>query len=822
MYDEFQPTTISSPVRIDYDVFLSYSRRDKTFSQQLWKALEARGKRVWVDWNDIAPAEDWRDEIRRGIECSSNFIFVISAHSVISENCREELNYALSYNKRLIPVVCCDADFTSSDCHPALARHNWVFCRECDDFEQALHKVNKAIDLEMPYVRQHTQLLVKAQDWQSHDRDASFLLRGRELQEALAWLDASAGKKPEPSALHQALITASAEEEAKQQAHEMALRRMTPQQVRNRNAILSKVKNIWIKGVLEASLHDQILIDLGLEDRAEAVTSAWNLELQTDPDRCQVLLPGTKVVTIFDQLGDGRTLLILGEPGAGKTTTLLELTRDLLQRAEQGFDSRIPIVLNLSSWGAKQHNIPLWVVDELHDKYQVPKPVGREWLQKQELVLLLDGLDEVAADYQDACIQSLNAFHRDYGPEMVVCSRMQDYASLSKRLHFQQALYLKALTLSQVFDYLDSLETDMSGLRHLIATDEALQALARSPLNLNLMAIAYQGTATTDLPHANTLEERRSQLFNTYIRRMFNRPSRLSRFQPYSPEETIAWLRQLAQQLIKESQTVFLIEHLQSNWLPKSVDQIYYKLVFPLLFGFVFGFLWLIQSLILQTERPFVSALLSGLIITIIMGIDGGRIMPVENLRWSWTNAKKNLPKAALYTLAFMVFFVAIFTLLGGTEFIPAALFFGLIYGLLFGVAGAFQGSNVTSKIEPNQGIGQSVKNSLIFGPCVGLVVGVLVTLALKFMGFPVTFAYYFQNTLFFTLAALLLGGGKAAIQHLVLRYLLYRRHQMPWNYARFLDYACDRIFLQKVGGGYIFIHRLLLEHFAKLRSPSL
>jgi hypothetical protein len=30
-----------------------------------------------------------------------------------------------------------------------------------------------------------------------------------------------------------------------------------------------------------------------------------------------------------------------------------------------------------------------------------------------------------------------------------------------------------------------------------------------------------------------------------------------------------------------------------------------------------------------------------------------------------------------------------------------------------------------------------------------------------------------------------------------------------------FLDYAAERIFLRKVGGGYIFIHRLLQEYFA-------
>ncbi|MEP0877194.1 hypothetical protein NDA00_15385 [Funiculus sociatus GB2-M2] len=59
-------------------------------------------------------------------------------------------------------------------------------------------------------------------------------------------------------------------------------------------------------------------------------------------------------------------------------------------------------------------------------------------------------------------------------------------------------------------------------------------------------------------------------------------------------------------------------------------------------------------------------------------------------------------------------------------------------------------------------------------------------------------------------------GGGEACIKHFVLRVILYCSGSIPWNYARFLDYATERIFLQKVGGGYIFVHRLLLEHFAQ------
>jgi hypothetical protein len=44
---------------------------------------------------------------------------------------------------------------------------------------------------------------------------------------------------------------------------------------------------------------------------------------------------------------------------------------------------------------------------------------------------------------------------------------------------------------------------------------------------------------------------------------------------------------------------------------------------------------------------------------------------------------------------------------------------------------------------------------------------------------------------------------------------MLWANGSAPFHYAQFLDTAVDRIFLRKVGGGYIFLHRMLLEYFA-------
>ena len=67
-------------------------------------------------------------------------------------------------------------------------------------------------------------------------------------------------------------------------------------------------------------------------------------------------------------------------------------------------------------------------------------------------------------------------------------------------------------------------------------------------------------------------------------------------------------------------------------------------------------------------------------------------------------------------------------------------------------------------------------------------------------------------------LAALIFGwqaGGNACFEQLVVRFWVVRSRVGPWNYVGFLDYAAERILLRKVGGGYMFIHRMLLEWFA-------
>ncbi|HEY9905096.1 MAG TPA: hypothetical protein V6D43_22160 [Candidatus Sericytochromatia bacterium] len=44
---------------------------------------------------------------------------------------------------------------------------------------------------------------------------------------------------------------------------------------------------------------------------------------------------------------------------------------------------------------------------------------------------------------------------------------------------------------------------------------------------------------------------------------------------------------------------------------------------------------------------------------------------------------------------------------------------------------------------------------------------------------------------------------GSSRVQHFILRVVFNFNGFIPWNYARFLNYATERMFLQRVGGRY-------------------
>ena len=186
------------------DVFISYSRKDKTFVQKLHNALVSRDRETWVDWEGIELSVDWWKAIEEGIENADTFVFVISPDSIASEVCQREINHAVSLNKRLIPLVYRDA----SNVPTTLSHLNWIFLRDGDDFETGITELLRVMDTDLDWVKAHTRLTVRAVEWEDQERDDSFVLRGSDLRAAEPMLTES-DKKPELTSLQTQYIVAS-------------------------------------------------------------------------------------------------------------------------------------------------------------------------------------------------------------------------------------------------------------------------------------------------------------------------------------------------------------------------------------------------------------------------------------------------------------------------------------------------------------------------------------------------------------------------------------------------------------------------------------
>ena len=153
------------------DLFISYSRKDKEFVQRLDEELKRRGREAWVDWEGIRPTEEFMQAIYGAIEGADTFVFVLTPDSVVSEVCGREIAHAATHNKRMIPIVAREVDAKAVP--EPLAKLNWVFYRDTDDFEEATDTLISALDTDFNWVHAHTRLLTRAIEWNANGKNNS-------------------------------------------------------------------------------------------------------------------------------------------------------------------------------------------------------------------------------------------------------------------------------------------------------------------------------------------------------------------------------------------------------------------------------------------------------------------------------------------------------------------------------------------------------------------------------------------------------------------------------------------------------------------------
>lgn len=616
-----------------------------------------------------------------------------------------------------------------------------------------------------------------------------------------------------------------------------------------RDKLLSRVKINWIDGVLEPSLQDIVPIELKFEERFDLIHNRLdrrrNLEDQS-------------INQVFEEMGPektGRTLLILGEEGAGKSLTLLQLAQQLITDAERNQKKLVPVVFNLSEKPIGD-SIADWLVEELSNNsyYDISKAVSETWIENQELLLLLDGLNQIQGNFLEDCIQKLNEFVEKHKlVDVVVCGRIKDDERTFSRLKFSKAIYIYPLEQKQIETYLQA--NKFQALRTLLFERsgseqrliQQLQDLAKSPLYLSLMARAYETISVEEL-QVNLVEGAKGLincLFNDYIEVMFER-HRSDRYEENDVKRYLNWLAKI----LGEPSQKFYIEQMQPKWLLENEEQkqIYKTIslwgrgvVFGVPLGAAIGLIidfWI--SRFFESDISPIKGLVLGVIAGFIIGPvsthllnPAGRleIIPQKKVELSCDRAWKALPEsiktATQLGLAVLVFCLIIMPIIYGWHWqksigtgLTMGGFFGMIVGISMFVGSCLKDRDIDESIRPNHGIWNSRNNAFIVAVLtmlITLISYIVFLLALGKMDFVMFILGFCFAVVTGIVAATSHSSGNACLKHFALRIVLEREMSIPKDYADFLNYVTELNFLRQVGGGYIFMHESLGNQFAEL-----
>ncbi|HEY9853224.1 MAG TPA: NACHT domain-containing protein [Leptolyngbyaceae cyanobacterium] len=617
-----------------------------------------------------------------------------------------------------------------------------------------------------------------------------------------------------------------------------------------RNQLLKAIRE-EVTQRLETSLHNQKMIDLAAKELPHHVgrmpisekpqpinwieqSKEWMSQFLRMPnsgiattDNREDITAQEKIIDVFKNK-DGK-LLILGEPGAGKTTTLLDLAKDLCVDAVADENKPIPIIVDLFSWKDNRLSLPDWLAVELKNKYGVRADITKQLLDNHQLLPLLDGFDELEENRQVSCIRQINEFLETdaRAQHLVVCSRLKEFERCNTPLRLNGAVCLQPLEPAQMQNYLR--EVGCLNLWDGIKYTSDLSELAKSPLLLTLMALASGSISISDWQKCNTATERRRYLFDAYIKQMFKREIKHkfencdNKKKELIEKQHCKWLAFLAKSLIINNQTDFLIEKIQPNLINNSNLILCYQLILILLSLIpIIPFFVIVLSL---GER---------LILGFLMLIMAKEILNYSNninplATWKiYLVARVNMPqwlvRKIIFNMLFMVIllsliFVVYYTLY--TLIIPiySVLLLVICLFIILVLSEFTKALRVEIKylIKPNQLIWESVKSAISFSVLTFLLFMIpLITSKIEKINFDLPYVLAFA-TFSGILFGFFLGGGFACIQHFSLRLVLWLHGDIPWNYAKFLNYASEKLFLQRIGGRYRFIHDLLREHFANM-----
>jgi hypothetical protein len=135
---------MSKEISVTKNIFISYSRREVGFVDELAGRLEDEQYNVWLDYRSLVPGKPWEEQIFQGIRDADTILLVISKSSIASNNVASEWKHFLDEkNKRIILII-----FEAVDLPAELENYEWVDFR--GNYQNALNELNRRLQSTEP------------------------------------------------------------------------------------------------------------------------------------------------------------------------------------------------------------------------------------------------------------------------------------------------------------------------------------------------------------------------------------------------------------------------------------------------------------------------------------------------------------------------------------------------------------------------------------------------------------------------------------------------------------------------------------------------
>jgi TPR repeat protein len=236
-----QASRANAPDKGKLRVFISYSRDDAGFADQLEAALDAYGFETSIDRHGVSGGEEWKSRLGNLISEADTVVFVLTPTSAGSPICSWEVEQAVRLGKRILPANWRPLEGASPP--PQLRERNYICFYDNpkepgSGFGTGLAKLVAALNTDFDWLREHTRYLQRATEWDRGGRAANRLLSGDDIAEAKTWVSGQPKNAPEPTALQLDFIRASEDEaEARSNAQRKQLEAMAEAQAEREKAL---------------------------------------------------------------------------------------------------------------------------------------------------------------------------------------------------------------------------------------------------------------------------------------------------------------------------------------------------------------------------------------------------------------------------------------------------------------------------------------------------------------------------------------------------------------------------------------------------------